>query len=150
MPLAIPLPDYGFTIPPRCDIVKTVKKRGERMSIRESGENYLEAILILETKEDKVRSIDVADYLNVSRPSVSRAVSILKDGGYLEQDSLLRLTKKGREIAQSMYDRHSFLTEFLVSIGVAEDTAVADACRIEHVISEESFSKLREHFRVSE
>jgi len=115
------------------------------MPIRESGENYLEAILMLEKKENRVRSIDVANYLEVSKPSVSRAVSILKTGGYLEQGSDLRLTDRGREIAQSMYDRHSFLTEFLISLGVSEDTAVEDACRIEHVISEESFSRLREY-----
>jgi Mn-dependent DtxR family transcriptional regulator len=115
------------------------------MSIGESGENYLEAILILEKREDNVRSIDVANYLQVTKPSVSRAVSLLKNRGYLENSQGLRLTKKGREIAQNMYDRHRFLTEFLVSIGVSEDRAVEDACRLEHVISEESYSRLREY-----
>ena len=115
------------------------------MTIRESGENYLEAILVLDTKTGFVRSIDVANYLGVTKPSVSRAMSILKNGGYIEfaEDGQLSLTDVGREIAEKMYERHRIFTDLLVSLGVAKDVAMEDACRIEHVLSEESFSKLR-------
>lgn len=123
------------------------------MAIRESGENYLEAILILDKKSGFVRSIDVANYLGVTKPSVSRAMSILKNDGYIEfaDDGKLSLTEQGTQIAESMYERHQLFTDLLVSLGVDRETAVEDACRIEHVISQESFLKLRElALRISE
>lgn len=115
------------------------------MAIHESGENYLEAILILGNKTGFVRSIDVANYLGVTKPSVSRAMSILKSGGYIEfaGDGQLTLLDAGREIAEKMYERHRVFTDLLVSLGVERDIAIEDACRIEHVISDESFEKLR-------
>ena len=117
------------------------------MAIHESGENYLEAILMLKESTGFVRSIDVASYLGVTKPSVSRAMSILRNDGYLEmeQDGELILTDKGLSVAQNMYERHELLTEYLVSLGVSRDIAADDACRIEHVISQESFLKLRKH-----
>lgn len=117
------------------------------MAIHESGENYLEAILILGREKGFVRSIDVASYLGVTKPSVSRAMSILRGDGYLdmEADGELRLTTSGRKVAEAMYERHQVLTEYLCSLGVSREIAAEDACRIEHVISEESFLKLRAH-----
>jgi Mn-dependent DtxR family transcriptional regulator len=122
-------------------------ERGDVMSIRESGENYLEAILILSKQQEHVRSIDVAGFLGVTKPSVSRAMSILKAEGFVVSDAngALVLTEKGMDVAQSMYERHKLLTEFLVSLGVSRETAAEDACRIEHVISKESFELLRNH-----
>ncbi len=117
------------------------------MKIQESGENYLETILILENKNGTVRSIDVANELSYTKASVSRAMSILRQAGHLtmERDGRLLLTDSGRAIANRMYERHQMLTEFLITLGVSPDTAAADACRIEHVISGESFDKIKEH-----
>ena len=117
------------------------------MDLRESGENYLEAILILQQKTGSVRSIDVANYLGFTKPSVSRAVSILKHADYLwmDKDGSLHLTDAGRKIAEEIYERHRLLTEYLVVLGVDKETAAEDACRIEHVISAESFEKIKEH-----
>ena len=115
------------------------------MAIHESGENYLEAVLILGKKFPIVRSIDLASFLGVTKPSVSRAVSILKTDGFLEMglDGSLKLTEQGQKVAQSMLERHELFTEFLRKIGVAEDTAAEDACRMEHVVSDETFARLR-------
>jgi Mn-dependent DtxR family transcriptional regulator len=120
---------------------------GTEMAIHQSGEDYLEAILILSGQTPMVRSIDVAAFLGVTKPSVSRAMTILKSDGMVEMaaDGALRLTEKGQNIASSMYERHKFLTQFLIHLGVDEETAAEDACRMEHIISEESFQKLREH-----
>jgi DtxR family Mn-dependent transcriptional regulator len=117
------------------------------MDLRESGENYLEAILVLRQKNGSVRSIDVANHLGVTKPSVSRAVSILKQADYLwmDRDGSLHLTPAGTQIAEAIYERHRLLTEYLVALGVSEETAAQDACRIEHVISAESFEKIKEH-----
>ncbi|WP_066645058.1 metal-dependent transcriptional regulator [Christensenella timonensis] len=117
------------------------------MDLRESGENYLEAILVLQQKTGVVHSIDVANYLNVTKPSVSRAMGILKDADYIwvEKGGQLHLTEAGKKIAESIYERHRLLTEYLVHLGVDEQTAASDACRIEHVISEQSFQKIKEH-----
>ena len=117
------------------------------MALHESGENYLEAIHILEIEHGNVRSIDVAGFLDVSKPSVSRAVSILKSSGYLEMhdDGRLVLTPPGREVALTMYERHKLLTAFLEAIGVPHEAASRDACRMEHVISPETFARIREH-----
>ena len=115
------------------------------MHLQESGEMYLETIYILSQKNSAVRSIDVGEYMGFSKPSVSRAVGILKEGGYLTagKDGYLALTEKGRDIAAKIYERHTVLADFLVRLGVDEETAAADACRIEHVISDESFLALK-------
>ena len=113
----------------------------------ESGENYLETILILIQKGKGVRSIDIAEQMGFSKPSISRAVGILKADGYIEVDSggFISLTDSGYEIAEKIYERHRVLTRFLIKLGVNEVTAAEDACRIEHDISDESFQKLKEH-----
>lgn len=118
------------------------------MAIQESGENYLEAILMLKEKNGYVRAIDIAHELGFSKPSVSRAMSILKKEGHIETDGLnqILLTESGRKIAETIYERHQILTKFLVSIGVDEKTAAEDACRIEHVISPLSFDMIKEKF----
>ncbi len=118
--------------------------RGESMHIHESAENYLEAILALGEK-GPVRSIDVAQHLNFSKPSVSRAMSLLRENGYVVMDAggFLTLTESGMEIAQRIYERHLLITKWLVHLGVPEDIAAEDACRIEHDLSVESFEALR-------
>ena len=119
------------------------------MKIQESAENYLETILMLEQSKGRVRSIDIAVELGFSKPSVSVAMKQLRENGYVEMTAgnFLLLTDKGREIAQRMYERHTLLTDWLVFLGVDRKTAAADACRIEHVVSQESFEKIREHVR---
>lgn len=115
------------------------------MSVRESGEMYLEAILVLTRKNGTVRSVDVSEYLNYSKPSVSRAMGILRSGGYIavQKDGTITLTDTGRTIAEKIYERHTFLTKLLVNIGVDEQTASADACKMEHAISDISFQALK-------
>lgn len=119
------------------------------MKLQESAENYLEAILVLHKKNGQVRSIDVAHYMGFSKPSISRAVGLLRDNGYvaIDQNGLLSLTESGLQVASAIYERHTVLTGWLVSIGVDPETAAEDACRIEHVISPESFEKLKIHLR---
>ena len=114
--------------------------------IQESGEMYLESILVL-SRRGPVRSIDVSEYMGYSKPSVSRAVSLLKSGGYLtmEENGFLHLTEAGRELAEKIYDRHTTLTEALMSLGVDKESAAEDACRIEHVIGDESFRAIKAH-----
>ena len=111
-----------------------------------SGEDYLEAILMLQKKHGMVRSVDVARHMEVTKPSVGVAVNTLKDGGFLimDENHFLHLTDIGREVAEKIYERHCFFTEQLIAAGVDPKTAEADACRIEHVISETSFEKLKE------
>lgn len=108
---------------------------------------YLETIYVLTQKISHVRSIDVCDYMGFSKPSVSRAIGLLKAGGYVNVDSdgYLQLTELGTQVAVKMYDRHRLLTEFLVELGVSEETATDDACKIEHHISDESFEALKRH-----
>lgn len=115
------------------------------MRLQESGENYLEAILVLEKRNGIARSVDVANELNVTKPSVSRAISILKNAGYVKIGNInqLLLTESGREIAMRIYERHCTLTDYLIAIGVNEKTAGDDACRMEHVISEETFQCIK-------
>ena len=115
------------------------------MNLQESGQMYLETILILSEKIPNVRSIDVCEYMGFSKPSVSRAIGLLKSGGYVtvDSDGYLRLTESGAEVAHKMYDRHRLLTSFLVSIGVTEEVASNDACKIEHHISDESFDAIK-------
>lgn len=114
--------------------------------IQESGEMYLETIYIL-SKKGPVRSTDVAEHMGYSKPSISRAVGLLKSSGYLlmDKEGYLTLTDAGLEIASKMYERHILLSEFLVRLGVDKDVAAADACKIEHVISEESFEAIKSH-----
>lgn len=116
------------------------------MKLHASGEDYLEAILILQRQIKAVRSIDLARYMGFTKPSISRAVSILWDGGFLDIDEngLLNLTGTGREIAEKIYERHLFLSKMLIAIGVKPEIAEQDACRMEHVISTESFRCLKE------
>ena len=115
----------------------------------ESGENYLETILMLHEQQNYVRSVDVAHALNVSKPSVSRAMGILRDGGFITiaEDGNIILTDAGREVAARIYERHRVLTQWLVDLGVSEETAAADACKMEHDISAESFDRLKQHLR---
>ena len=116
------------------------------MKIHASGEDYLEAILILHKKLGRVRSVDVARHMEVSKPSVCHAVATLQNGGFLtmDEDHFLHLTDLGREVAEGIYERHCFFTEQLIAAGVDPKTAEADACRIEHVISTEAFERLKE------
>lgn len=117
------------------------------MNLYESGEMYLESIYVLSLKSPCVRSIDVGEYLGYSKPSVSRAMSALKSGGYVtaDKDGSLHLTQAGLEVARKIYTRHTVLSGMLMRLGVDEKTATEDACRIEHVISDESFRAIREH-----
>lgn len=119
------------------------------MKIQESAENYLEAIHVLTMRNGQVRSIDVAHYTGFSKPSISRAVGLLRDNGYvsIDQNGLLSLTEAGLKIAETIYERHTVLTDLLIKLGVSPETASEDACRIEHVISAETFEKLKEHVR---
>ena len=115
------------------------------MHIQESGEMYLESIFVLSQKGGQVRSVDVSEYLGYSKPSVSRAVGLLKSGGYIqmEKDGTLTLTPSGLAVAQKIYDRHTLISKILVALGVRPETAAADACKIEHAISDESFEALK-------
>lgn len=117
------------------------------MHLQESGEMYLETIYILSKKSSYVRSIDVGEYMGYSKPSVSRAVSILKKGGYvlMDDNGHLTLTNTGLEIAQKIYERHTTLTDFLIRLGVNEKTAAEDACKMEHDISDETFAAMKKH-----
>ena len=118
------------------------------MKLHASGEDYLETILVLQKKLGMVRSLDVARHMEVSKPSVCVAVNTLREGGFLTMDEnhFLHLTDVGREVAEIIYERHCFFTERLISLGVDPKTAEADACRIEHVISTESFEHLKKSF----
>ena len=116
------------------------------MKLHASGEDYLEAILVLHKKMGMVRSVDVARHMEVSKPSVCHAVATLRDGGFLtmDEDHFLHLTDVGREVAEKIYERHCFFTErLIIAAGVDPKTAEADACRIEHIISQDSFEKIR-------
>ena len=115
------------------------------MKVQESAENYLEAIYILRNRNGHVRSIDIATELGYSKPSVSRAMKLLRENNYIvmEDDGSIQLTDAGTAIAQNMYERHTFLSAFLKNLGVDEKTAIEDACRIEHVISQETFDRLK-------
>lgn len=117
------------------------------MTLKESGEMYLETIYVLSKKKSFVRSIDVCEEMGYSKPSVSRAVGLLKDGGYLTvgSEGALKLTTLGKEMAERTYERHTVLSKLFISLGVSEDVATADACRMEHIISDETFSALKNH-----
>ena len=118
------------------------------MRLHRSGEDYLEAILILGHKRGYVRSLDVAQQLNVTKPSVTNATRLLREGGFLtmDEEKLIHLTELDREVAESIYERHCILTEGLIYLGVDPETAEQDACRIEHDLSRQSFEKLKEYW----
>ena len=115
------------------------------MKLMESGQMYLETIYVLSKEKSGVHSIDVSEHMGYSKPSVSRAIGILKKGGYVEmaEDGSLTLTESGRTLAEQIYERHTILTEFLIRLGVERDTAAEDACKMEHVISDESLAALK-------
>ncbi len=117
------------------------------MNIHESAEDYLESILILEEENGSVRSVDIANHMNFSKPSISVAMKHLRESGYIAMDENghIHLLKPGREIAERIYERHKTISNWLVSIGVDRKTALEDACKIEHVISKESFEALKRH-----
>ena len=115
------------------------------MSVYESGEMCLEAIFVLTKQNGHVRSIDVSEYLGYSKPSVSRAMGILRNGGYIimDKDGSITMTDSGREIAEKIFERHTVLSNLLIRMGVSEETAVADACKLEHAVSDESFEAIK-------
>lgn len=119
------------------------------MNLQESGEMYLETILVLSKKKERVRAIDICEYLDYSKPSVSRALGILKEGNYVTVGSngALSLTESGLRIATKIYERHEILTAMLTRLGVSEETADRDACKIEHRISDESFEAIKAHLK---
>ena len=119
------------------------------MHLQESGEMYLETIYVLSQVSPTVRSIDVAEHMGYSKPSVSRAMGLLKQGGYVvsDEDGFLTLTDEGRKAAKNIFERHTVLTRFLTSLGVSAEIAAEDACKIEHVISQESFDALKSHLK---
>jgi len=117
------------------------------MHLQESGEMYLETILVLTSRSPYVRAIDVGEYMGYSKPSVSRAMGLLKSGGYIKVDEngYITLLEPGREVAETIYERHTLLTQFLVRLGVSPDIAAEDACKMEHIISDESFQAIKRH-----
>lgn len=117
------------------------------MRLQESGEMYLESIYVLSGKLSAVRSVDISEYMGYSKPSVSRAVNLLKSGGYIRMDeeNFITLTDSGLEIAEKIYTRHTVLTDLLVRLGVPEEVAAQDACRMEHTISDETFEAIKRH-----
>ena len=117
------------------------------MTLQESGEMYLETILILTEKQKYVHAIHVGEYMGFSKPSVSRALARLKKGGYITVDEVshIHFTPEGREIAEKIYEKHTLLTKYIMLLGVSEETAKKDACRIEHVISDETFDAMKRH-----
>jgi len=120
------------------------------MKMHASGENYLETILILKREKGYVRSIDIANRMEFSKPSVSRAVGLLRENGYITmdpKDGFIELTETGKEVAERMYERHDLISRWLMALGVSAETAAEDACRIEHDISEETFEKIKLHIR---
>ena len=117
------------------------------MQLQESGEMYLESIYVLSQKDGHVRSVDISEYMGYSKPSVSRAVSLLKSGGYIvmDEDNFIHLTDTGLKIAEKIYERHTVLTTLLIRLGVSRETASEDACRMEHAISDETFEAIKSH-----
>lgn len=117
------------------------------MSIHESGEMYLESIYVLLQQRGQVRSIDVSEYMGYSKPSVSRAMGLLKNGGYIliDKDGYITLTPEGIQVARKIYERHTILSGLLIRMGVSKETAAEDACRLEHAISDESFEAIKRH-----
>lgn len=121
---------------------------GESMKIQESGENYLETILMLKKRIGQVRSIDIVREMDFSKPTVSVAMKRFRENGYItvDGDGFITLTEKGQEIAERIYERHEVIAEILMRLGVPEETAYEDSCRIEHDLSDETFSRIKEHY----
>ena len=119
------------------------------MRIQESGEMYLETIHILLKEKQYVRSVDVAEHMGYSKPSISRAMGLLKNGGFIEvaPDGAITLTDSGLAVAEKIYERHTLLTQLLMTLGVSEKTALEDACKLEHAISDESFEAIKKHIQ---
>ncbi len=119
------------------------------MIIKESAENYLEAILMIQKQKGTVRSIDIANELNFTKPSVSVAMKHFREEGYIhvDENSYITLTQKGLEIAERVYERHQLIAQMLIALGVDEKTAYEDSCKIEHDLSDESFNKIKQHFK---
>ena len=119
------------------------------MHLQESGEMYLETIYVLLKKSSSVRAIDVCEHMGYSKPSVSRAMGLLKNGEFItvDKEGLISLTDAGRAIAEKIYERHTIITEFLVNLGVKEEIAAEDACKIEHHISDASFNAIKDHIK---
>ena len=117
------------------------------MAIHESGEMYLESIYVLQKQTGAVRSIDISTHMNYSKPSVSRAVGLLKKGGYItiDENGYITLTANGEQVAQKIYERHTVLSNMLIGLGVDPQTAAEDACRLEHAISDKSFAAIKQH-----
>lgn len=117
------------------------------MRLQESGEMYLETLLVLSKKNPSVRAIDISEHMGYSKPSVSRALGLLKEGGYVisDNDGFLFLTASGRDIAEKTYERHTVLTDFFIMIGIGKNTAAEDACKIEHDISDETFEAIKKY-----
>lgn len=120
------------------------------MKIQESAENYLESILMLKEEKGFVRSIDIAHHMDFSKPSISRAMGLLRENGYItmDKDGFINLTEAGMEVASRIYERHRLLTQWLTALGISPETAAEDACRIEHDISEETFLRLKDHINL--
>ena len=118
------------------------------MPIQESGEMYLETIYVLSKKSGTVRSIDVCEQMGYSKPSISRAIGILKKGGYIfvDEDGYITMSAEGKQVSEQLYERHTIISSLLMALGVDEETATEDACRIEHVISDRSFAAVKEHY----
>lgn len=118
------------------------------MALHESGQMYLEAIYVLLQNNENIRSIDIGTYLGYTKPSVSRAIGILKKENYIEVDSVgyITMTDKGKEFAEQLYERHTVLSNMLIALGVDKNVATEDACRIEHVISDKSFEAIKKHY----
>ena len=127
--------------------MRCAKGTGAIMKIQESAENYLETILILSRNGKRVRPVDIANELDYAKPSISVALKNLRSGGYIETDpdGLIKLTDKGLEIAESMYERHILISDWLMFLGVDGETAVNDACKMEHVLSQQSFLAIKKH-----
>ena len=117
------------------------------MHLQESGEMYLETILVLTSHSPHGRAIDVGEYMGYSKPSVSRAMGLLKNGGYIKVDEngFITLLEPGREVAEMIYERHTLLTQYLIRLGVSPEVAAEDSCKLEHVISDESFQAIKRH-----
>ena len=122
------------------------------MKLQESGEMYLETILVLSKEKSFVRAIDVGEHMGYSKPSVSRAIGLLRNGGFVEvgDGGGLSLTETGKEVAEKIYERHRYLTKMLMEMGVDEETAAQDACRMEHVVSDKSFTAIKAYFHYNE
>lgn len=133
-------------------MMPSVRKEAAQVQIQESGEMYLESIYVLSQKNPQVRSVDVGEYLGYSKPSVSRAVGLLKTGGYItvDKEGHLKLTEEGLQIAKKIYDRHTLISRLLERLGVDPEVAAADACKIEHAISDQSFEAIKAYMKTME